>query len=70
MSLSMEDLGEKLRIARKQNGATQEMLANAIRMNVRTLRRAERGIMGPKTLNRIAKGLGLEVIVLLELKRD
>lgn len=70
MSLSMEEMGERLRMARKENGATQEMLSSAIRMNVRTLRRAENGIMSPKTLNRIANGLGLEVVVLLKRKSD
>lgn len=45
---------------------TQEQFAELADIGVRTLQRAERGIMGPKVLEKITKALGLRVTINVE----
>lgn len=55
----MSQLGEKISIARKAKGLTQEKLADMAGINLRTLQRIEKGKTTPHgdTLNRIATAL-------------
>lgn len=62
----MDALGAELREVRKKRGITQELLAEAAGMDVKTVRKAERGDIGPKSLAKILRVLGLSMTINLE----
>jgi transcriptional regulator with XRE-family HTH domain len=62
--------GEEIRRRRKRQGLTQEKVAEAAELNVRTIRRAEEGKrMSARTLDRIAQALGAQAEALVYLER-
>ena len=56
-------VGKKLKATRKRRGITQELLAEASGLSVNTIKRAERGEICPKSLNKLARVLGLNVVI-------
>lgn len=65
-------LGRAIGLRRSQTGLTQEALADAADMAVRTLRAIEAGTGNPRTdvLDRIARGLGWSMWQLAKLADD
>lgn len=66
---SMEQLGaiiKQKREAMPKGKRTQEEFAELADIGVRTLQRAEKGIMGPKVLAKVTSALGLRVTINLE----
>lgn len=59
----MNDIGEKIRALRKKKGLTQEELANAAKVNPRTIQRIENNQSEPRgtTLNLICEVLDSSV---------
>lgn len=64
----MTELGEKITIARKAKGLSQEKLAEDARISLRTLQRIEKGNTNPHgdTLQRISNALDIPIEELME----
>ena len=62
---SVSELGAELQRARKQNGLTQEQLADLAGISERTLRSIERGVGNPsiEAVLSVADVLGLRIVV-------
>jgi transcriptional regulator with XRE-family HTH domain len=67
-----KNLGQKIRLARQRAGLTQEDLAARISRTPESISNIERGLQEPgiKTIQRLAKALGLPLLELLEVSEE
>lgn len=72
MATSEENLGQRIRAMRKENGLTMAQLAQRVGVNYATIHRVETGKVSPSVvlLSEIAHCLGHSIVSLLQEERD